>query len=429
MRALIVDDDPSLRMLLRRLFTRDFDVECLEAENGLAALDMLRQHPVDLVALDLRMPVMSGVDVLSAVRRSRELHELPVVVMSTMDDEDVIRRVVSLGVSDYLLKPFNSAVIAHRMRTLLGSGEIRRLRRPVKLTMASTVLVVDGDKACTSLLSSLLREFCQVDVTLDGVDALKRCFQQSYDAVLIGEQLGLLDRDVLLERLRAEHKTRFVPVVALGKSAGHHDDEDFDAVIPRSYVPEVVRSAVEALLGGHASTGALLNSGGTLEDEARRALAHTVGMLTQIDLTPGVTGSMGQVHRWAVGSMELVSANFSLDIQVMTPMLDARTLVAARDQVEPAAVGEAQALPLLEDLVRSVAGRVKAVLLARGRHTDAGDARVRGESTTGGWPGHPRATATIAALLHQESGLVVGLRLAWLNEPPHSALPANARLQ
>jgi two-component system chemotaxis response regulator CheY len=236
MRALLVDDDPSLRMLLRRLLVREFNVECLEADNGVVALELLRENPVDLVALDLRMPLMGGIDVLAALRRSPEHQNLPVVIMSTMDDDDVVRRAVSLGISDYLLKPFNSAIVQLRLSHLLQSGHLRRQRRPVKIAADSTVLVVDGDAECSTMLAALLSEHCNVHVARDGIDAFKQALQQpAYAGLVLGHELGLLDRPLLMARLRDELKSRFLPVIGLGVAA--HEVDDFDAVMPRTFVP------------------------------------------------------------------------------------------------------------------------------------------------------------------------------------------------
>jgi CheY-like chemotaxis protein len=78
---LVVDDDPDVRDVYRGLLSRDFDV--LEAENGSRALDTLRARHVDLVILDVHMPVMNGVELLRVIRADKALDQLPVIVQTT----------------------------------------------------------------------------------------------------------------------------------------------------------------------------------------------------------------------------------------------------------------------------------------------------------------------------------------------------------
>ncbi len=429
MRALLVDDDPSMRMLLRRLLGREFNVECLEAENGIAALEMLRQHPVDLVALDIRMPLMDGVDVLSAVRSSPEHRQLPVVIMSTMDEDDTVKKIVSLGISDYLLKPFNSAVVQHRLGHLLKSGELQRQRRPVKIAPESTVLVVDGDAQCAALFAGILRESCDVHVATDGIDAFKRALhhQTTYSAIVIGQDLGLLGRDMLVGRLRSESKTRFIPVVGLGVDAQH--ESLYDAVLPRTFVAEVAREALTQVMGGSSSPRGYFHPGGTLEQEARKAVMQAIGMLTHVDMRPVADLDVSQVHRWATASQELSSAHFGVDAQLLVPMSEARALAAARDGREAQAVGEDQALGLLAEILTTLSSRLAVLFEGRGHAVSAGPQRSRAVSNTGGWPTIGTGTAVLSPLQTADGSVSLASKLVWVSDPSAVApLVAGRRL-
>jgi two-component system chemotaxis response regulator CheY len=423
MRALLVDDDPSLRMLLRRLLVREFNVECLEADNGVGALEVLRENPVDLVALDLRMPLMGGIDVLAALRRSPEYHNLPVVIMTTMDDDDVVRRAVALGISDYLLKPFNSAIVQLRLNHLLQSGHLRRQRRPVKITADSTVLVVDGDMPCSTMLAELFGEHCNVHVARDGIDGFKHAIQQpSYAALVLGHDLGLLDRPLLMARLREEPKTRFLPVIGLGVS--DEEVDEFDAVMPRTFVPELARAAVAGLIGANTSPRAQLRTGGALDHAIRHSTTQATGLLTQIELQPVTSANVTSTHRWLIASVELTATHFSLDVQLVTPMSDARALVASRDARDLHAVGEEQAVSLLEDLVSVVANRLSAVLESGGHIVDAGEIRCRSLSNTGGWPAPTDRTGLFVVFQSPDGSITLGARLhCWSGTHQQPARP------
>jgi two-component system KDP operon response regulator KdpE len=115
LKVLIVDDEPPIRKLLRLgLHTQGYDI--LEASNGKAALDMLAKAP-DLVILDLGLPDMQGLDLL---RRIRAAHEsLPIVVLSSRDDEAGKVEALDCGADDYVTKPFGLDELLARMRAAL----------------------------------------------------------------------------------------------------------------------------------------------------------------------------------------------------------------------------------------------------------------------------------------------------------------------
>lgn len=414
MQALLVDDDPSLRMLLRRLLTREFKFECIEADNGVAALEVLASQSVDVMALDLRMPLMGGAEVLQAVRRSEAHRDLPVVVVSTMDDEEAVRRVVELGISDYLLKPFNAAIVQSRMRALLQSGQIGNQRRTVRIAPTSTVLVVDGNEGYATQLAGVLREHCAVHVCSSGIRAFKQALQHpTYAAILVGDDLGLLGPDMLLERLRGESLTRFIPVVGMGVTHGEH--ARYDAVLPRSFLPDVTREALAGLLGVPLTPRVYLRPNSVLDLELQRAVGQAVGLVSPVNLRPTAAAAALSAARWGIAAVELAATHFALDVQVLASMPDARALVAARDDRGLHAVGEDQAVALLGDIAAIAAARTAVVLEGLGYPVSAGSCRTRTVTHGGGGlPGAGRAAHVTSRLLDEECNLSVATRLVWL---------------
>ncbi|QSQ15927.1 response regulator transcription factor [Myxococcus landrumensis] len=112
---LIVDDDPHLRDIVRfALEQGGFRVE--EAADGQAAVNQVRRAPPALIVLDIMMPEMDGLEVCREVRRS---HELPIVFLSSRDDE--VDRILGLelGGDDYLTKPFSPRELVARVKAVL----------------------------------------------------------------------------------------------------------------------------------------------------------------------------------------------------------------------------------------------------------------------------------------------------------------------
>ena len=116
--ALVVDDDPALRRVLRRVFERD-EATVVEAADAAEALSALARLRPDLVILDVPLPGAGGYEVLS---RIRERSDVPVLMLAT--DRDEIAKVVAAGAGcdDFVTKPFGLQDILARADALLLRG-------------------------------------------------------------------------------------------------------------------------------------------------------------------------------------------------------------------------------------------------------------------------------------------------------------------
>jgi two-component system, OmpR family, phosphate regulon response regulator PhoB len=119
--VLVVDDEPMLRNLLSRLLRME-GYEVVEAADGQAALDVVRDHEPDLVLLDVMMPARDGLDVLGDLRRTSNV---PVILVSALAEE--ADRVVGLkmGADDYVAKPFSAAELSARIESVLRRAHMR----------------------------------------------------------------------------------------------------------------------------------------------------------------------------------------------------------------------------------------------------------------------------------------------------------------
>jgi adenylate cyclase len=121
---LVVDDNAANReMLSRRLARVGHRVQVVA--NGPDALALLRQQPIDLVLLDVLMPQMSGYDVLQRLTADDALREIPVVMISALDEMDSVVRCIELGAEDYLPKPFDPVLLRARIGACLEKKRLR----------------------------------------------------------------------------------------------------------------------------------------------------------------------------------------------------------------------------------------------------------------------------------------------------------------
>jgi two-component system KDP operon response regulator KdpE len=124
---LIVDDEPAIRRLLRSSLAAN-DYLPIEAENGRAALDAIRRDKPDLVILDLGLPDIDGLEVIRTVRANSPV---PIVVLSSRDDERGKVAALDLGADDYVTKPFGVEELVARIRTALRHRLQEQGERPV----------------------------------------------------------------------------------------------------------------------------------------------------------------------------------------------------------------------------------------------------------------------------------------------------------
>lgn len=198
--VLVIDDDSDARDLMRRFLAREgFDT--LTAADGAEGLRMARQFKPGLITLDVVMPRMDGWRVLESLRADPELAEIPVVILSILDEQE---KGFALGATDFLTKPFESA----RLREILS-----RHRRAVA---GGRVLLVEDDEVTRALLAEMLtKEGCRVQEAEDGLAALACFEQEAPDLIILDLLMPRMDGFQFLDVLRAKTGGFEIPIVVL----------------------------------------------------------------------------------------------------------------------------------------------------------------------------------------------------------------------
>ena len=203
LRILAVDDEPAIRRFLRTSLSAQ-GYQVLEAEDGAAALAMLRRNAVDVLVLDLGMPGMDGFEVIKQLREQGSA--LPIIVLSSRVDEVGKVRALDMGADDYVTKPFGMeellarirAAVRHRLqqdgeRPLFKSGDltvdlVRRLvavgEREVKLTPREydllRLLIAHAGKVLTHKL--ILQEVWGTETDVQYLRIYIRTLRQKIEA-------------------------------------------------------------------------------------------------------------------------------------------------------------------------------------------------------------------------------------------------------
>lgn len=129
---LAVDDEPiNLKILIDQLSSAQFNV--IPAQNGYDALNIMENHSIDLMLLDVMMPEMNGFEVLEKIREHKDMCSLPVIIVSALKHFDSMIHGLKLGANDYLTKPYNKEELRVRITNALFAKENAELKKDLTI--------------------------------------------------------------------------------------------------------------------------------------------------------------------------------------------------------------------------------------------------------------------------------------------------------
>src|SRR5512139_1439143 len=180
---LVVDDYVVNRMQLKHCLEQQGHTVAL-AENGRQALEMLEAGSFDLVLLDILMPEMDGFEVLSRLKSDPARRDLPVIVISALDEMESVIRCIGMGTEDFLPKPFDPLLLRARVgacleKKRLRDQEVEYLQQVARVTAAAAAV-----EAGQFTLASL----DEVAARPDALGQLGRVFQGMAREVYAREQ-------------------------------------------------------------------------------------------------------------------------------------------------------------------------------------------------------------------------------------------------
>jgi CheY-like chemotaxis protein len=196
----VIDDDATARELIAdHLKSEGFSV--VTAVGGLEGLKLAKQVKPTVITLDVQMPDLDGWSVLAALREDSELADVPVIMVTILDEQ---RRGAALGAAGYLTKPIDR----ERLRRLLG-----RFRAP---TAPTRVLVVEDDPYQRERMCGWIEgEHSIVQQAANGKEALERLQDNKPDLILLDLMMPEMDGFQVVATLQKEPAWRDIPVIVI----------------------------------------------------------------------------------------------------------------------------------------------------------------------------------------------------------------------
>ena len=118
-RILIDEDSPTMRQLLAFALKRLKDVDIVEAQDGMDGLRKVSSDHFDLALIDINMPVMDGLKLISLIRGEDSLRQMPIIVITTEGAKEDRERAIALGANEYLTKPIQANKVLRIAQSLL----------------------------------------------------------------------------------------------------------------------------------------------------------------------------------------------------------------------------------------------------------------------------------------------------------------------
>jgi two-component system cell cycle response regulator len=208
---LVVDDNSMNRIMLSRYITK-LGYHARLCENGRQALEKLQGEPFDLVLLDVQMPEMDGYQVLGYLKADPRLRDIPVIMISAVEELESVVRCVELGAQDYLPKPFNPVLLRARLSTSLErkwlrDQEVDYLQQVGRVTAAAAAIRTN------TFESESLDEVARRS---DELGQLAQVFQEMARQVYAREQQ--LQRQVQQLRIEIDHARKASEVAEITES-------------------------------------------------------------------------------------------------------------------------------------------------------------------------------------------------------------------
>lgn len=215
-KILTIDDSKTVRIIVRKAF-KPYDVEILEAGNGVEGLAVAGKELPDLILLDITMPVMDGVETLTRLKADPHLKGIPVMMLTAEGGKEHVLKIARIGVRDYIVKPFKEDVLLEKAGRIVelkpladGPGKARTVFDPAE------ILVIDDKPAIIQQISEGLKHTpWKINGTGSLAEALDFCSRQIPDLVIASLALPEEGAFAFYRQVRTQAKTKHTPIFGL----------------------------------------------------------------------------------------------------------------------------------------------------------------------------------------------------------------------
>jgi DNA-binding response OmpR family regulator len=405
MHVLVCDDDNATRFAVKRMLTQHLPCTISECADGVQALQLIGRERFSFILLDVEMPAMSGIEVLELLRESPSTKDLPVIVLSNVRDDRVVRHLLKLGVSDYVLKPARAEKLMPKIQRLVS---ILPKEKPAKeqglprVSASHPGLVVDGNLDFRFVFTSELQRYGAVLECDSGAAALAAFRDSQARIVFVGRELGVVGAELLVRKMREARAGDGLRIVGL---TDEHTDASFkslfDAVVPRSFNTQELHEALRPFVVVPGPMTALSIVVPDLADLVLGAAGQVFGMMLDADVA--TIEPQATVVAAASAYVDLtLEDRFVIRLGVHMGVVAATAVATRLTGADPAKVGDEERA--------TVAGEVSNLLMAR-LHASFSERSLKSEVSAPVPSGGGQVPAPVDG-----EGLLIGLAISGAGE-------------
>ncbi|MBN1404476.1 MAG: response regulator [Opitutales bacterium] len=223
LKILTVDDSRAVRIIVRKAF-KTYNVEILEAANGVEGLAMAAKNLPDLILLDVTMPVMDGVEMLTKLKADPSLKSIPVIMLTAEAGREMVLKIAKLGIRDYIVKPFKEDVLNEKVGRIIDLRPITETQSKRKtLSDPCEILIVEDKPVIIQQITSGIRvPTWKIHGVASTGETIDYCQKAIPDVIIISLSLPDEAAYTLFRLLRSNMKTKYVPVFALAVKTDLH---------------------------------------------------------------------------------------------------------------------------------------------------------------------------------------------------------------
>ena len=215
-KILTVDDSKTVRIIVRKAF-KSYDCEILEAGNGVEGLAIAAKDMPDLILLDVTMPVMDGVEMLTKLKADPQLKPIPVIMLTAEGGRDNVLKIAKIGVRDYLVKPFKEEALIEKTGRVIELKPLSdHATKARSISDPADILIVEDKPVIIQQIQDGLKltPWKFHGVSTQG-EALDFCAKSPPDLVLMSLSLPEEAAFTLFRVMRTNVKTKYTPIFAL----------------------------------------------------------------------------------------------------------------------------------------------------------------------------------------------------------------------
>lgn len=212
---LAVDDSRAVRMIVKKAF-KSYACDILEASNGAEGLEMAAKFHPDIILMDITMPVLDGVEMLTKLKADRSLRHIPVVMLTAEAGRQTVMKIAKIGVRDYIVKPFQESVLVSKVGRIVELVKADENHSIKKISDSAKVVVVDEEPAVIQQFRDQLSHLSwDIHGAVSTGEALDVCSKIDADLIVVSVSLPNDGGLSLFRILRSESKTKFVPIFGM----------------------------------------------------------------------------------------------------------------------------------------------------------------------------------------------------------------------